>query len=172
MRPRARPETPRRTRALAAIATAVALAPVAAPAAAANAASGVSLPAIERQLMCVTCKIPLPEARSPQASRERALIASLIARGDNEAQIKRALRAEYGPAVFALPSTSGFSLAVYVIPPVVVLLALVALLIALPRWRTRARRTAGAWHGAGASPAPLTPADAARLDRDLARFDA
>ena len=33
-----------------------------------------SLPAIERQVMCVTCKIPLNVAQSPQADRERAYI--------------------------------------------------------------------------------------------------
>jgi cytochrome c-type biogenesis protein CcmH/NrfF len=128
-----------------------------------------TLSGIEHQLMCVTCKIPLPEAQSPQASRERALISSLIARGQSEAQIKRALRAEYGPAVFALPSSGGFDLAVYVVPPAAVLLALLALALALPRWRRRARGRHDAWSPA---PAPaLSDADAARLERDLARFE-
>ena len=45
-----------------------------------------SLPAIERQVMCVTCKIPLNVAESPQADRERAFIRALIARIDVQAE--------------------------------------------------------------------------------------
>ena len=50
-----------------------------------------SLPAIERQVMCVTCKIPLNVAQSPQADRERTFIQGLIDRGEDEAAIKHAL---------------------------------------------------------------------------------
>ncbi len=41
--------------------------------------------------MCVTCKISLNVAQSPQANRERAFIQSLIDEGQSEAQIKRSL---------------------------------------------------------------------------------
>ena len=40
-----------------------------------------SLPIIERQVMCVTCKIPLNVAESPQAEREREYIQGLIDQG-------------------------------------------------------------------------------------------
>jgi cytochrome c-type biogenesis protein CcmH len=125
-----------------------------------------SLPAIERQVMCVTCKIPLNVAQSPQADRERAFIQGLIDRGLDEAQIKRALVAQYGSAVLALPSASGFGALAYVVPLAAVA-AIVALLAALlPRWRAagRARRAT--------TQAPeLSPEDTARLEADLARFD-
>jgi len=124
-----------------------------------------SLPAIERQVMCVTCKIPLNVAESPQADRERAFIQSLIAEGDSEAQIKRALVGQYGPAVLALPSSHGFDLAAYLVP-VAVLLALIAGLALLPHFRHR-----GAAAPAQEPAAPLSGADAARLDADLAHFD-
>jgi hypothetical protein len=55
-----------------------------------------TLPIIERQVMCVTCKIPLNVAQSPQAEDERAFIQELIDKGQGEAQIKRALVAQYG----------------------------------------------------------------------------
>ena len=124
-----------------------------------------SLPAIERQVMCVTCKIPLNVAESPQADRERAFIQSLIAEGNSEAQIKRALVGQYGPSVLALPSSHGFDLAAYLVP-LAALLALLVGLALLPRWR----------RGSAAAPAqepatPLSGADAARLDADLAHFD-
>jgi cytochrome c-type biogenesis protein CcmH len=128
-----------------------------------------TLPAVESQVMCVTCKISLEVAQSPQADRERAFIARMIAAGMNEAQIKRALVHEYGPAVLALPSGHGFDLAVYLVPPAVVLAVLAVLTVLLPRWRRRARAAPGAGDDA-APPHPLSPADAARLDADIARF--
>jgi cytochrome c-type biogenesis protein CcmH len=130
-----------------------------------DAAPRTSLPALERQVMCVTCKIPLNVAESPQADRERAFIQSLIVEGKSEAQIKRALVGQYGPAVLALPSSHGFDLTAYLVP-IAALLALLVGLALLPRWR----------RGSAAAPAeeparPLGGADAARLDADLAHFD-
>ena len=126
-----------------------------------------SLPAIERQVMCVTCKIPLNVAQSPQADRERAYIRGLIDQGDSEAQIKSALVGQYGPAVLALPSTHGFDLAAYLVPLAAVLALLGALALLLPRWRRRAHAQAAR----EAPPRTLSPGDAARLEADLSRFD-
>ena len=130
-----------------------------------------SLPAIEREVMCVTCKIPLELAQSPQADRERAFIATLIGRGYGAAQIKRALVAQYGTSVLALPSAHGFDLAVYVVP-LAALLAVIALLaVLLPRWRRAgSARPDGDSRGAHAPP-PMSPEDAARVAADLSRFD-
>jgi cytochrome c-type biogenesis protein CcmH len=153
-----------------ALVAALAIAPAAAPGALARAdipAARPTLPAIERQAMCVTCKVPLNVAQSPQADRERAFIAGLIAQGMTEAQIKRALVAQYGPNVLALPSARGFDLAAYLVP-IAALLALLALIVLLlPRWRRRAGRDGD---GAGAQ-ATLSARDSARLDADMARFD-
>ena len=125
-----------------------------------------SLPVIERQVMCVTCKIPLNVAQSQQANRERAFIQGLIDEGKTEAQIKDALVAQYGPTVLGLPSAHGFDLTAYLVPLAVVLGLMVGLALLLPRWR-RARA-----EGAHETPATtLDAGDAARLDADLARFD-
>ncbi len=126
-----------------------------------------SLPAIERQVMCVTCKIPLNVAQSPQADRERAFIQSLIDQGETEAQIKQALVGQYGPTVLGLPGAHGFDLAAYLVPLAVVLALLAALALLLPQWRRRAR----AQGVGGESRAALEAGDAARLNADLARFD-
>jgi len=125
-----------------------------------------SLPTIERQVMCVTCKIPLNVAQSPQADRERAFIQSLIDVGQSEAQIKRALVGQYGPAVLGLPSAHGFDLAAYLVPLGAVLALAAVLALLLPRWRRRAHAA-----GRAAAPPTLSAPDAARLDADLARFD-
>jgi cytochrome c-type biogenesis protein CcmH len=147
------------------IAIAALLAP--AGAAASPTAPRTSLPVIERQVMCVTCKIPLNVAQSPQADRERAFIQSLIDQGYGEAQIKRALVGQYGPAVLGLPGAHGFDLTAYLVPLAVVLALLATLLLLLPRWRRRSRA------GPDSQPpaAALSSSDAARLDSDLARFD-
>jgi cytochrome c-type biogenesis protein CcmH/NrfF len=126
-----------------------------------------SLPVIERQVMCVTCKIPLNVAQSQQADRERAFIQSLIDEGQTEAQIKRSLVAQYGPTVLALPAAHGFDLTVYLVPLAAFLALIATLAVLLPRWRRRAREQA-----ARVLDAPqLSSADSARLDADLAKFD-
>jgi cytochrome c-type biogenesis protein CcmH len=150
----------------AALATFVALFALA-PSAAAAAAARPSLPTIERQVMCVTCKIPLNVAQSPQADRERAFIQSLIDEGKGEAQVKDALVSQYGPAVLALPSDHGFDLAAYLVPLLAVLALLATLAVLLPRWRRQARAQAGAEQQQQA----LSATDAARLDADITRFD-
>jgi cytochrome c-type biogenesis protein CcmH len=140
-----------------------------APGAGVAAAPRTSLPAIEREVMCVTCKIPLDVAQSPQADRERAFIQSLIDRGQTAAQIKRSLVAQYGPTALALPSTHGFDLAAYLVPLAAFLALLGTLALLLPRWRRHA--DARARTVPSESAATLSSADAARLDADLARFD-
>jgi cytochrome c-type biogenesis protein CcmH/NrfF len=127
-----------------------------------------SLPVIERQVMCVTCKIPLMVAESPEADRERAFIQKRIDEGRSEAQIKRDLVAEYGPAVLGLPAAKGFDLTVYLVPIAVVLLIAGLLAFLLPSWRRRARDRESASQAQGPS---LSPAQSALLDEDLARYD-
>jgi cytochrome c-type biogenesis protein CcmH len=144
---------------------------VAATAATASAATPrATLPAVESQVMCVTCKIPLTVAQSPQADRERAFIQELIDQGQDEAQIKRSLVAQYGPQVLALPATHGFDLAAYLVPFAVFAFVLALLALLLPRWRARSRDKVALAAGV-ADATTLSPADAARLEADMARFD-
>jgi cytochrome c-type biogenesis protein CcmH/NrfF len=125
-----------------------------------------SLPEIERQVMCVSCKIPLNVAISQQADRERAFIQGLIEQGKTEAQVKQALVGQYGATVLGLPGAHGFNLAAYLVPIAVVMALLGVVALLLPRWR---RRTRGS-DDRPSSPPPLDATDAARLDADLARF--
>jgi len=130
-------------------------------------AARASLPAIERQVMCVTCKIPLNVADSTQANDERAYIQELIAKGYSEAQVKRALVSQYGPSVLGLPSTHGFDLTVYVVPVVVLLALLATLALVILRWRAQAR----AQRSAEAAQVTLTSTERERLEQDMAHFD-
>ena len=89
--------------------------------------------------MCVSCGVPLAIAESPQADAERREIVDLIKQGKTKQEIKDALVDTYGERVLATPKDSGFGLAAYLVPIAIVLLALVAGAIFLPRWRNRER---------------------------------
>ena len=140
-----------------------------APAAALGAQPRASFNDVEDEVMCDTCNVPLNIAVSDRADQERAEIRRLIARGLTKQQILVNLEHTYGPAILAKPQDSGFSLAVWWVP-VVVVGGLAALLAALrPRWRRRGRdRTDGP---APARAPAMSAADERRLDEDLARYD-
>ena len=149
------------SRAFATVAVAVAM--IAAPAALA-AEPQASLPDIEDEVMCPICGTLLELSEAPQAERERAFIRDRIAGGESKEQIKDALVAEYGPEVLATPESSGFNLSAYVVPIVALVLALIALVVAVLRWRGRGRD----------DEAPVrreASEDSERLDADLARYD-
>jgi cytochrome c-type biogenesis protein CcmH len=124
-----------------------------------------SLTAVENDLMCVACHEPLAVSQSPQAESERRLISHLIALGDTKPQIEHVMVAQYGPSVLAQPPAHGFNLSVYVIPPAAVLVGLAVVGYALARWR-RTKRS----EEPGVGVAPLSPGDAERLQKDLARY--
>lgn len=142
-----------------------------APALATSATPRTTLPAVEAQVMCVTCKIPLTAAVSPQANRERAYIQHLIDEGYTLPEIKRALVFQYTDAVLALPPSHGFDLGVYLVPVAVVLALLGTVAVLLPRWRRRARAAQAAREAEEWVAPTLDAADAARLEADMARFD-
>jgi cytochrome c-type biogenesis protein CcmH len=125
-----------------------------------------SLPDIEDEVMCPTCGTPLNLAFSPQAERERRFIRQQIAEGKTKQQIKDALVGEFGRSVLALPRGRGFDLAAYLVPAVAVAIAAGALGLGLLRWRRRS-----AWGDGDAGDVDLSPADSARLESDLSRYD-
>ena len=127
-----------------------------------------SLTDIENDVMCVVCNTPLAVSQSPQADAERRFISGLIAKGYTKSQIERALVAQYGPAVLALPPAHGFNLTVYVLPAAILLLGAAGLAFALPRWRRRTRALEGRASSAAGAPS-LDPTDARRLEDDLAQ---
>jgi cytochrome c-type biogenesis protein CcmH len=119
-----------------------------------------SLPDIEDEVMCVECGTVLSVSNSPVAQQERDFIREQIAAGKNKEQIKAALVEEYGEDVLADPGTGGFNLALWLVPIVIVLLALVGIGVAYRRWRTTPETEVE-------PPPPLSPEDARRLDAEL-----
>lgn len=149
--------------------TAVLLALAATPAGAAP--QRASLPDIEDEVMCPVCGTPLSISQSPQAEREREFIRDLIARGRTKAQIKDALVGQFGEEVLAEPPRRGFDLAVWLVPGALLLAALAALAVTVPRWRRSGRPPGGTGAPPAADEPPLAEADARRLSDDLARYD-
>lgn len=133
------------------------------------AATAVTLPDVEDEVMCPTCKMPLNTAQSPQADEQREFIRGLIAEGRSKQEIKDALVFEYGENVLADPQDDGFGLAAYVVPIVLIVILAAGLAALLPRRRRRRRAPATGVAAAGGP--ELSADDAARLDADLARYD-
>jgi cytochrome c-type biogenesis protein CcmH len=127
-----------------------------------------SLHAIEGEVMCPICGTLLELADSPQAQREKAYVAKLVAAGKTKSEIKDALVAQYGHEVLALPNASGFDLSAYLVPVIAILVAIVALAFSIARWRRDAKRAPPPGDAPG--PAPRGE-DAERLESDLSRYD-
>jgi cytochrome c-type biogenesis protein CcmH/NrfF len=124
-----------------------------------------SLADVEDEVMCPVCGTLLELAEAPQAERQRAFVAELIARGRTKAQIKDELVAEYGPQVLALPRGSGFELSAYLVPAIAFAVAAVALALGVRRWRRGSETPVDETR-----PQP-SDEDAERLEADLARYD-
>ena len=128
-----------------------------------------TLPDVEDEVMCPICGTALNLSGAPQADRERAFIRRQIAAGKTKDEIKDELVAQYGTQVLAEPPKSGFDLTAWLVPGAAILLAAVAIAIGLRRWRRAAGDRGGPPPGGGDP--PLEPAEAERLDADLARYD-
>ncbi len=131
---------------------------------AAQAGPRTTLPDVEDEVMCPVCGTPLNQAQAPQADRQRAFVRRLIAQGATKEEIKRRLAEQYGPEVLALPRSRGFDAAAYWVPVGLGAVALLLLAFAALRWRGRR----GSELSIGDR---LSPAEARRLDEDLARYD-
>ena len=155
------------------LAVALALVALAVPTAAAQAVEPqTSLPDIEDEVMCVVCGVTLELAtEAPQALQERDFIRGLIAQGLTKDEIKDRLVDEFGSEVLAIPGDSGFDLAAWLVPGAGIVIAAIAILIGLRRWR-RAGRAAGEGSAGPGGAEPAEDAeDGKRLDADLARYE-
>ncbi len=150
---------------LLAVMAAVVIAVIPTAAMAMGGAPKVAISDIEDEVMCPVCGTLLELADSPQARREKAFVAGLIAEGKSKDEVKDELVAQYGDEVLALPSHSGFDLSAYLVPAIAFVVAVIALGLGVARWRG----SSGSGPEGGA--APPRGEDAERLDADIARYD-
>ena len=140
------------------------------PAAAMASNAHPTLAEVEEEVMCTVCGVPLSLAReAPAAKRERALITSLIKQGINKQQIEDQLVTTYGQQVLATPKAKGFDIWAWIIPAAAFVLALAGLGYLLARWSRRA--DTGDSSPSSDRLAPLSDADAARVDAELKAQD-
>jgi cytochrome c-type biogenesis protein CcmH len=136
----------------------------AAPAVAATRPSEADL---ETKLVCPVCHETLDESDAPVAQQMKAEIRRRIAEGWTEKQILDEMVANYGPGVLSTPATHGFDLLAWVLPIGGVAVGAIALAVGAWYW-SRGRSSEPDTPLASALP----PEDEARLDAELARFDA
>jgi cytochrome c-type biogenesis protein CcmH/NrfF len=95
----------------------------------------------------------------------REKIDKLIAQGMDRAQIIGLFRAQYGEKVLSAPTTQGFNLLAWVMPPIAIVLGAMLLIFTVSRWR--ATPSADSARGAP-EPSPADDANPA-LRRELER---
>ena len=118
---------------------------------------------LEAELVCPVCKTTLDQSNAPVAQRMKAFIRVRIAAGDSKQEIKDALVDEFGPAVLATPSKSGFGLLAWLLPLVALLSGAVAVGLLIRSWSRRRAPTD--------DDQPLDPQLERLVDDELARFD-
>ena len=129
-----------------------------------------SLHAVESEVMCVSCGVPLAIAESPQADAERREITRLVKQGKTKQEILDSLVGTYGDRVLASPKDEGFGLVAYLVPIALVLAMLIASPSTSPAGAATATTIRPRRRVTPDGPA-LTDADSQRLAEDLARYD-
>ena len=121
---------------------------------------------LETKLVCPVCHETLDQSTAPVAQQMKTEIRRRIAQGWTERQILDEMVANYGSGVLSTPATHGFDLLAWVLPIGGILVGAGGL-------------AAGAWYWSRGRPGDpeepivrLAPEDEARLDAELARFDA
>jgi cytochrome c-type biogenesis protein CcmH len=146
-------------RTLAVVAAALALA----GSASACAKPRASLPALEGQIMCLTCNTTLDQSDSAFAQRVERLIRVRIAQCKTEGQIKSELVAMFGDRILAAPPHKGFDLLAWWLPLGGVVAGALLLAVGVWHWSRRARDPV-------VEP-PIEPELDARVDELLAKWD-
>lgn len=93
--------------------------------------------AIAKQLFCPVCEnTPLDVCETQACKQWRELIRLKLSEGWTEQEIKDYFVANYGARVLDEPPLEGFSLLVYFVPPLIILMGIVVLFRAFKQWQT------------------------------------
>ena len=92
---------------------------------------------VSSTVMCPSCDTTLDQSDSPAAQRMRAWVVAAVDAGWTEEEIRDGLVEEYGgdESVLATPRAEGVGLAVWIVPAIIALAALVVGWFSLRRWR-------------------------------------
>jgi len=93
---------------------------------------------IARTIKCPVCSGESVAESNAQISQEiRKDIGVRLGEGQTDDQIREAYRAQYGDYILLTPSSSGVTSIVWVLPVVLLVVALAGLVAAFSRWRVR-----------------------------------
>ncbi|HEX5505138.1 MAG TPA: cytochrome c-type biogenesis protein CcmH [Thermomicrobiales bacterium] len=127
---------------------------------------------IAEQLRCPVCQgETVADSQAPISVQMRGIIREKLQAGETRDQILQYFVARYGVGILADPPARGFTLGVWVVPIVVLVVGLGLVFAVLRGWlRGPARAAAPATPDGGATPAALPATDDERLERELERF--
>lgn len=116
---------------------------------------------VASQLRCVVCQnLSVADSPSEMAGQMRAIVRERLAAGERPEQVIQYFVDRYGEWILLSPRRQGFNLLVWVAPAAALAVGLSAAGALVRRW-TRRRGTAAA------APAPVDPAMAERIRREL-----
>lgn len=116
---------------------------------------------VAAQLRCVVCQnLSVADSPSEMASQMREVIRERLAAGQSPEQVVKYFVSKYGEWILLSPRRQGFTLLVWVLPPLVAVAGLALVGVLLVRW-TRRRAPAPA------AAAPMDPAMADRIRREM-----
>jgi cytochrome c-type biogenesis protein CcmH len=118
---------------------------------------------IAARLRCVVCQnLSVADSPSEMANQMRGVIRERLAAGERPDQVVQYFVDKYGEWILLEPRRSGFTLLVWVLPPLGAVLGFAVVGVLLVRWtrRAAARRRA---------PPPVEPSMAERIRREMER---
>jgi cytochrome c-type biogenesis protein CcmH len=117
---------------------------------------------IAAKLRCVVCQsLSVADSPSEMANQMRAVVRERLAAGEGPEQVIQYFVDKYGEWILLEPRPQGFTLLVWVLPPLALAVGLGTAALLITRW-TRRRRTAP-------STRPVDPGMSERIRREVER---
>ena len=97
---------------------------------------------INSVIMCPVCPgESIDQSQNEIASNMRSVVTDLVRQGKTEKEIKDYFVGRYGPVILLEPSTDGISIFVWIVPPIALSFAMIAVALAVSVMRKRQKYT-------------------------------